>query len=56
MVLTKVACIPLSLIGQKINVEKEYNELHGFWPSKVEHLFACLWHWKVIFKGIDGYC
>ena len=28
--------------------EREYTNVHGYYRARVEHLFARLWHWKVI--------
>ena len=40
-------------IGRKVLTkrEREYNNVHGYYRARVEHLFARLWHWKVI-RGI----
>ena len=37
-------------IGRKFLTkwEREYNNVHGYYHARIEHLFACLWHWKVI--------
>ena len=28
--------------------QQEYNDVHGFYCAGVEHLFARLWHWKIV--------
>ena len=28
--------------------QQEYNDVHGFYRTRVEQLFACLWHWKIV--------
>ena len=37
-------------IGRKVLTkrEREYNNVHGYYRACVEHLFARLWHWKVV--------
>ena len=26
----------------------EYNDVHGFYRARIEHLFARLWHWGIV--------
>ena len=37
-------------IGRKVLTkwQREYNDVHGYYRTRVEHLLARLWHWKVI--------
>ena len=28
--------------------QKTYNDIHGYYRAWVEHLFACLWSWRVV--------
>ena len=37
-------------IGRKTLTErqKEYNDVHGFYRARFEHLFACVWHWGIV--------
>ena len=36
-------------IGRKTLTErqKEYNDVHGFYRARIEHLFARMWHWGI---------
>ena len=38
---------PLSSWGYEQEYEQEYNDVHGFYCARVEHLFGRLWHWKI---------
>ena len=37
-------------IGRKTLSEdqQEYNDVHGFYRARVEHLFAWLWQWRIV--------
>ena len=37
-------------IGQKTlsDDQQEYNDVHGFYRARVEHLFARLWQWRIV--------
>ena len=37
-------------IGRKTLTErqKEYNDVHGFYRARIEHLFARMWHWGIV--------
>ena len=37
-------------IGRKTLTErqKEYNDVHGFYRARIEHLFACMWHGGIV--------
>ena len=37
-------------IGRKTLTErqKEYNDVHGFYRARIEHLFARLCHWSIV--------
>ena len=39
-----------SFIGRKTLTErqKEYNDIHGFYRTHIEHLFARMWHWGIV--------
>ena len=46
-------------IGRKTLTErqKEYNDVHGFYRARIEHLFARMWHWGIvrnIWRGSDA--
>ena len=28
--------------------QKEYNDVHGFYRARIEHLFARMWHWGIV--------
>ena len=30
-----------------IECQKEYNDVHGFYRARIEHLFARMWHWGI---------
>ena len=40
-------------IGRKIltDRQKEYNDVHGSYRARIEHLFACMWHWGIVRRG-----
>ena len=40
----------MPFIGRKnlSDNQQEYNDVHGFYCARVEHLFARLWHWKIV--------
>ena len=37
-------------IGRKTLTErqKEYNDVHGLYRARIEHLFARMWHWGIV--------
>ena len=37
-------------IGRKTLTErqKEYNDVHGFYRARIEHMFARMWHWGIV--------
>ena len=37
-------------IGRKTLTErqKEYNDVHGFYRARIEHLFVHMWHWGIV--------
>ena len=37
-------------IGRKMLTErqKEYNNVHGFFRARIEHLFARMWYWGIV--------
>ena len=37
-------------IGRKTSTkgQKEYNVVHGFCRTRIEHLFARMWHWGIV--------
>ena len=37
-------------IGRKMLTErqKEYNDVHGFYRARIEHLFARMWYWGIV--------
>ena len=37
-------------IGRKTFTErqKDYNDVHGFYRARIEHLFARMWHWGIV--------
>ena len=37
-------------IGRKTLMErqKEYNDVHGFYRTQIEPLFARMWHWGIV--------
>ena len=37
-----IGCMTLS------DNQQEYNGVHGFYCARVEHLFASLWHWRIV--------
>ena len=43
-------CIHVPCIGCKTLTvqQKTYNDVHGYYRAQMEHLFACLWSWKVV--------
>ena len=45
----RAACTPLYLIlVGKVEDQQEYNDVHGFYRARVEHLFARLWQWRIV--------
>ena len=43
-------------IGRKALTErqKEYNDGHGFYRARIEHLFARMWHWGIVRNMLRG--
>ena len=40
--------IAFAITAALLKREKGYNHVHGHYRARVEHVFACSWHWKVI--------
>ena len=40
--------IPFPGRGKLSERQQQYNDVHGWYRARVEHLFAQLWQWKVV--------